>query len=160
MKRYTESVAGCCEVSLLVLRETETAKPMCDSPEKAADYWNAHIRPQLSNPDVENVFVLLINSRKQVKGHIQVTMGTLDTCLVHPREVFRPAIVASAAAIVLMHNHPSGCSTPSEGDIRVTRELVNGSKILKIDILDHVIMGDQTADNRGWSSLRELGYFF
>jgi DNA repair protein RadC len=79
----------------------------------------------------------------------------MDTILVHPREVFRLAIIASAHDIVIMHNHPSGESTPSDADIKVTRDLIRAGQLLKIDVLDHVVIGNQ---NR--SSLRELGYFY
>jgi DNA repair protein RadC len=84
-----------------------------------------------------------------------VSIGTLDTILVHAREVFRGAIIAAAAAVVVMHNHPSGESTPSEADIKVTRDLIRAGQLLKIELLDHVIIGQ----NRH-QSLRELGYFY
>jgi DNA repair protein RadC len=87
-----------------------------------------------------------------VKGHQLVTTGTLDSTLVHPREVFRAAVVSSASAIVLMHNHPSGDPTPSDADIQVTRQLVRAGEVMNIKVLDHVIMGNLTQ-----SSLKELG---
>jgi len=65
---------------------------------------------------------LLLNTRRRVKGHQLISIGTLDMILVHPREVFRGAIIAAAAAIVIMHNHPSGEPAPSEADIKVTRD--------------------------------------
>jgi DNA repair protein RadC len=74
--------------------------------------------------------------------------------LVHPREIFRAAVIASAHSVILMHNHPSGDSNPSEADIRITRELVRAGQVLRIEVLDHVIVG---RDNH--RSLRELGYF-
>jgi DNA repair protein RadC len=76
------------------------------------------------------------------------------TLLVHPREVFRLAVMSSASAVVLMHNHPSGDPTPSEADIKVTRDLIRAGQLLKIEVLDHVIMG-----NSKHCSLKELGYF-
>lgn len=79
----------------------------------------------------------------------------MDTILVHPREVFRLAIMASASGIVMMHNHPSGESTPSEADIKVTRDLIRAGQLLKVEVIDHVVIGNQ---NR--SSLRELGYLY
>lgn len=79
----------------------------------------------------------------------------MDTILVHPREVFRVAILAAASAIILMHNHPSGEATPSEADIRVTRDLIRAGQLLKIEVLDHVIVGAGRH-----VSLRELGYFY
>jgi DNA repair protein RadC len=91
--------------------------------------------------------VLILNTRRHVKGHQLVTIGTLDTLLVHPREVFRGAIVASAAAIILMHNHPSGETTPSEADIKVTRDLARAGQLVRIEVLDHIIMLSQRWDN-------------
>ena len=99
--------------------------------------------------------VLLLNTRRGVKGHQLVSIGTQDTILVHPREVFRLAIVTAANAIVLMHNHPSGESTPSEADIKVTRDLIRAGRLLNVELLDHVVVG-----NGNFSSLRTLGYFY
>jgi DNA repair protein RadC len=84
----------------------------------------------------------------------------VDTLLAHPREVFRAAIAANASAVVLAHNHPSGDPTPSANDIKITRELIRAGQTVKIDVLDHVILG-RRAQERGkdYVSLRELGYF-
>ena len=85
----------------------------------------------------------------------------LDTILVHPREVFRAAIAANAAGIILVHNHPSGDPTPSEADIKVTRDLIRAGQLLKIEVVDHVIIGRATASRaKDYASLRELGYFY
>jgi DNA repair protein RadC len=98
---------------------------------------------------------LFLTTRKRVKGHQLVTIGTMDTLLVHAREVFRTAILTSAAAIVLAHNHPSGDPTPSEADIKVTRDLIRAGQLLKIEVIDHVVMGQPN-----FMSLRALGYFY
>jgi DNA repair protein RadC len=82
-------------------------------------------------------------------------MGILDSVLVHAREVFRVAIVASAHAVILAHNHPAGDPTPSEADIRTTRDLIRAGQLLKIEVLDHIIIGSTTH-----SSLRSLGHFY
>ena len=95
------------------------------------------------------------NTRKRVKGHQLVSIGTMDTILVHPREVFRLAIIAAASAVIVMHNHPSGESTPSEADIKVTRDLIRAGQLLKLELIDHVVIG-----NSNFSSLRALGYFY
>jgi DNA repair protein RadC len=79
----------------------------------------------------------------------------MDTILCHPREIFRLAVVASAAAIVIAHNHPSGDSTPSEADIKITRDLIRAGQLLKIELLDHIILGQPSH-----TSLRGLGYFY
>lgn len=145
------------EWKIVSLRECPTPDQlqMCDTPERAAEYWKMHVTQNpYFNPECECLAVLILNTRRKIKGHYLVSTGTMDTILVHPREVFRLAIIASAAAIVLMHNHPSGDSTPSESDIKITRDLIRGGQLIKIEVLDHVIMG-----NPGHTSLRSLGYF-
>ena len=145
------------EYKVTPLRECPTPEnlQMCDTPDKAAEYWQRHItsHPHF-NPECECFVVLMLNTRRRVKGHYLVSIGTMDTILVHPREVFRLAIMTSAAAIVLMHNHPSGESTPSEADITVTRDLIRAGQLLKIEVLDHVVIGKPNH-----TSLRTLGYF-
>jgi DNA repair protein RadC len=104
---------------------------------------------------------VLLNTRRRLVSIAKVSDGTLDTILVHPREVFKSAIAANAAAIVLVHNHPSGDPTPSEADIKVTRDLIRAGQVLKIEVLDHIILGSKTASRtKDFVSLRELGYFF
>jgi DNA repair protein RadC len=97
--------------------------------------------------------VLLLNTRKRVKGHQLVSIGTMDTLLVHAREVFRAAIISSASCIALMHNHPSGEPQPSDADIKVTRDLQRAGQILKIEVIDHIIIG-----RPNYQSLRSLGH--
>ncbi len=145
------------EYKVVALRDCplpETMK-LCDTPDQVADYWRLNIitHPYF-NPECECLAVLMLNTRRKVKGHHLVTHGTLDTLLVHPREVFRAAVIAGTSAIVLAHNHPSGDPTPSEADIKVTRDLIRAGQLLKIEVLDHVIMG-----RPNHSSLRSLGYF-
>lgn len=102
----------------------------------------------------ESFTVLTLNTKYQVIDRHLVSLGTVDSCLVHAREVFRPAIADGATAIVVSHNHPSGNPTPSAEDIRVTRQLVDAGKIIGIDVLDHVIIGRGTTP---YASLRESG---
>jgi DNA repair protein RadC len=129
---------------------------VCETPEQAAAYWRLHIEPHPHyNPECECFVILFLNTRKRVKGHQLLTLGTMDTMLVHPREVFRAAVISSAAAILLMHNHPSGEPTPSEADIKTTRDMIRAGQLLKIEVIDHVIMG-----RPDFQSLRALGYFF
>ena len=146
------------EYRVTTLRECPTPEAMqhCETPDKAADYWRLHIatHPHF-NPDCECLAVLLLNTRKRVKGHQLVSIGTMDTILAHPREVFRVAIVTAASPLIVMHNHPSRESTPSEADIKVTRDLIRAGQLLKMELLDHVIIG-----NGNFSSLRALGYFY
>jgi len=133
-----------------------------DCPEKIAAYLRERLPGSLRyQPDTENLIAVLLNTRRRPIGFEVVTNGTLDTLLIHPREVFKPAIVLAAAAIVLAHNHPSGDPTPSDADIKVTRDLIRAGQLIKIDVLDHVILGqpDPIGNPKGWVSLRELGYF-
>ena len=145
------------EFKVMSLRDCPVPSGMlvCETPQQVADYWRLHIAttPQF-NPECECMAVLILNTRRRVKGHQLLTIGTMDTILVHAREVFRGAIIAAAAAIAIIHNHPSGDPTPSEADIKVTRDLIRAGQLLKIEVVDHVIMGNPTH-----SSLRELGYF-
>jgi len=128
---------------------------LCETPTQAADYWRTHITQHpYFNPECECLVVLILNTRRKIKGHYFVSVGTMDTILCHPREIFRLAIMASAASIILMHNHPSGESQPSEADIKITRDLIRGGQLLKIDLVDHVVIG-----NSNHTSLRELGFF-
>jgi len=102
----------------------------------------------------------LLNVRRKLIRVEVISQGLVDTILVHPREVFKTAIAANASALVLVHNHPSGDPTPSEADIRVTRDLIRAGQLLKIEVLDHVILGRRAAENgKDYVSLRELGYF-
>jgi DNA repair protein RadC len=146
------------EFKVVALREMPLPTEMlkCETPDHVVEYWNKAIKdsPQF-NPECECFAVLFLTTRRKVRGHVLTSQGTMDTILVHPREVFRAAIIASAAAIVLAHNHPSGECQPSEADIKVTRDLIRAGQLLKIEVLDHVIIG---LGQR--CSLRELGYFF
>ena len=150
---------------MVALRDCPTPEhmQMCDTPDLATDYWRLHIASHpYFNPEVECFVVLILNTRRRVRGHHVVSIGTMDTILVHPREVFRTAaIIGAASAIVLMHNHPSGDPSPSEADIKVTRDLIRAGQLLKIEILDHVILGRATTERpKDYASLRELGYFY
>jgi DNA repair protein RadC len=146
------------EYRVTALRECPTPDTLqtCETPDKAADYWRLHIatHPHF-NPDCECFAALLLNTRRKVKGHQIISIGTMDTILVHPREVFRLAIMTATSALIVMHNHPSGESVPSEADIKVTRDLIRAGQLLKMELLDHVVIG-----NGNFSSLRALGYFY
>ena len=130
--------------------------PVLDAPGCVADY----LREQNRSYEVEHFQAVLLNVRRKLIRVEIISQGLVDSILVHPREVFRPAIAANASALVLVHNHPSGDPTPSEADIRVTRDLIRAGQLLKIEVLDHVIIGRRAAENgRDYVSLRELGFF-
>jgi DNA repair protein RadC len=138
-------------------QERREESPVLDNPVTVVNFMRESNRLR----NVESFQVLLLNTRKKLVRVEEISEGTLDTILVHPREVFRAAIVANAAGIVLVHNHPSGDPTPSEADIKVTRDLIRAGQLLKIDVVDHVIIGRATAERaKDYASLRELGYFY
>ena len=138
-------------------QERREESPVLDNPVTVVNYMRESNRLR----NVEAFQVLLLNTRKRLIRVDDISDGTLDTLLVHPREVFRAAIAANAAGVVLVHNHPSGDPTPSEADIKVTRDLIRAGQLLKIEVVDHVIIGRATAERtKDYSSLRELGYFY
>jgi DNA repair protein RadC len=137
--------------------ELRNELPMLDTPEAIANM----MRDKNRAFEVEHFQVVLLNTRRRLIREEEVSQGTLDTILVHPREVFKLAIAANAAAVVLVHNHPSGDPTPSEADIKVTRDLIRAGQLLKIEVLDHIILGRATNERpKDYVSLRELGYFY
>jgi DNA repair protein RadC len=137
--------------------ELHGESPVLDNPAAVADM----LREENRVHEVEHFSVVLLNTRRKLIRVERITQGTLDTLLVHPREVFKSAIAAGAAAIVLVHNHPSGDPTPSEADIKVTRDLIRAGQLLKIEVLDHVILGrPSNARAQDYASLKELGHFF
>lgn len=161
----SSSVFNPKEYKVQVLRECSMPVEMqlCDTPDKAVAYWrSAVVNHPYYNPDVETMVVIMLNTRRRILGHHLVATGTLDTILVHPREVFRAAvIIGRAAAIILAHNHPSGDATPSQADINVTRDLIRAGQLMKIEVLDHVIIGQPSSERtKDYFSMREGGYFY
>lgn len=143
-------------LSLRLTRESCPEMPVLDTPERVADL----LREENRLRTVEELQVLLLNSRRRLLGVQIVMKGTLDSIPAHPREVFAAAISRRAAAVILAHNHPSGDPTPSLADIRTTHELIKAGRILRIEVLDHIIFGFRTDQRpRDYVSLRELGYF-
>lgn len=105
----------------------------------------------LEGADREHFCVAMLDRKGNLLGLNTVSVGSVSASIVHPREVFKPAIIIGASSIILCHNHPSGDTTPSNEDITVTRKLIEGGKILNIEILDHVIIGDN------YYSMKERG---
>lgn len=102
----------------------------------------AYLMPQMSHLDREHFRVLLLNSKNQLIGEEDSAKGSLNQTIVHPRELYKTAIKAGAAAIIVAHNHPSGSVEPSAEDIKVTKRLAEAGKIIGIELLDHLIIGD------------------
>lgn len=127
---------------------------------------NAAERPYINTPDdvsaimrpvvellaEERMYALLLSTKNRVNAIQEVSVGTLNSSVVHPREIFKAAILSNAASLILVHNHPSGDPTPSPEDVALTKKLIEAGLLLNIPILDHVVMGD-----RRYASLKERG---
>lgn len=135
--------AKACQIvaAFEIARRGEDAPMVKDRPEMSDASTVAKIaRHHLTEPAKESFFVAYLDSRNRMLGKDKVSVGSLDTTLAHPRDVFEKAIRARAAAVIVAHNHPSGDPHPSDDDIRLTRRLVEAGKILGIRVLDHVIV--------------------
>jgi len=120
------------------------------SPDDAAtigkEFMRIHEEPE------EYMYMICMNTKNKVIGVFEISHGSVNASIVTPREVFQKALLANAVSIILMHNHPSGDCTASREDIEVTKRLVEAGKIVGIEVLDHIIVGDR------YSSLKEKGY--
>jgi DNA repair protein RadC len=122
------------------------------SPVRDAESFWGHFRGRLPQLDRESFYVLLLDGKNRVQAEVRVSEGSLTAALVHPREVFAPAIRDGAAALILVHNHPSGDPTPSAEDVALTERLRQVGDLVGVRILDHVVVG------RGrWVSMAESG---
>jgi DNA repair protein RadC len=107
------------------------------------DYFNE----ELKDKKQENFYILMLDNKNKIINHESISKGILDSAIIHPREVFRPAIKNSSARIILVHNHPSGNPSPSAEDLEITKRLVDAGETVDIKVLDHVIVGE----NEWWS---------
>ena len=111
------------------------------------------IKEQLEGLDREQFIIACLNTKNEPTNITVVSVGSLNKAIVHPREVFKTAILSNAASIMAFHNHPSGETTPSQQDIQLTKRLYEAGELLGIKLLDHLIIGDGT-----FTSLKEKGY--
>lgn len=158
----TPKIYGIKEVKLSILREEPlSAAFKVQSPEEMIPVLETVLKdhPYFTN-EVEQFFVFLLNTRNVVKGWQLLSTGTLDSVIVHPRDVFKAAIVGNAHSIIIAHNHPSGDPTPSEADIKITRDLIRAGQLLKIDVTDHIVFAPQGTEKMKHVSLKAMGYFY
>ncbi|WP_328793781.1 RadC family protein [Heliomicrobium undosum] len=142
-------VKAAVELGRRIASTAPESRPAIRSPEDASRL----VMEDMRFLDREVFRAIALNTKNQVLSIEDISVGSLSSSIVHPRELFKVLIRKSAAAVVLIHNHPSGDPTPSREDREITRRIVEAGRILGIEILDHVIIGD----NR-YSSLKELGY--
>jgi len=141
-------VAAALELGRRMVAENSHERGRVEGPGDVYERCAPDLRDRLQ----EEFHVLLLNTQHGVMRDVLVTRGTLDTSVVHPREVFRYAILESAASVILVHNHPSGDPTPSSEDRIITTQLLLAGELLGIPVLDHVVIGDGR-----WVSFRESG---
>jgi len=110
------------------------------------------VKARLKGRKKEHFLTILLDTRNQVIGIAPISIGSLDSSVVHPREVYKEALAASAASVIFVHNHPSGDASPSEDDIKLTHRLVEAGKIMGVDVLDHVVVADSS-----YVSLKGMG---
>ena len=150
-RRQAESVVAA--LSMSAVAETEHARSeQLDNPESI---YRACADMKLFSQEV--LRVILLDTRYRHSSTVEIAKGTINESLAHPRDIFRPVIGQSAYAFVLVHNHPSGNPAPSEADIRLTRRLTEGARILQINMLDHVIVGQSFEGRPGYFSFKEAG---
>ena len=114
--------------------------PFIYSPQDIADLFI----PILKHEKKEQFFIVLLDTKNRFIGKHLISLGSLNSSIVHPREVFRPAVQDSANSIILIHNHPSGDTSPSPDDIVITRQLIAVGKLIEIPVTDHLIIGDNS----------------
>jgi DNA repair protein RadC len=140
---------ACLEMSRRAPAWAASERPVVSGPEDVVRLCSAQFR----GLDREHFWALPLNTKNQLLKTVEVSVGSLNAAIVHPRELFREAVRLSAASIVVVHNHPSGDPAPSGADVTLTRRLVKAGDVLGIDLLDHVVIGD----GGDFVSLREGG---
>lgn len=131
-------ILACFEIARRLESFHEETKPKINSPE---DVYK-RLYPGLREHKKESFIELCLDTKNQILKEEVISIGSLNANIVHPREVFKTALAESAAHIIVVHNHPSGDPAPSREDIEITKKLVETGKIIGIDVLDHVIIGD------------------
>jgi len=141
-------LAAAFELARRMARLMPEDRPTINSPESAA----ALVMEEMRHLDREHFWALLLNTKNQVLARETISIGTLSSSAIHPRELYKAAVRRSAAGVILVHNHPSGDPTPSQQDIDVTKRLIEAGKIIGINVLDHLVIGDNK-----FVSLKERG---
>ena len=139
---YCQIMAG-IELGRRVASANQVAKPPAKitGSEAAIEFCEERFRRLVVDGQREEFHIVCLDTKNQVIDTHQISIGTLDASLVHPREVFRPALKDAASSVILVHNHPSGDPTPSREDFSVTRRLEECGNILGVDVLDHIVLG-------------------
>ena len=145
-------LAAAFELGRRLAKET-VIRQKIDSPELVNEFFGAEMRALRT----ESLRVLLLDTRYRLIEAKQISVGSVNESIAHPREIFRPAIIASAYAVIVAHNHPSGDPTPSAADHSLTRRLAEVAELLQIKLLDHVIIGSPAEGRSAYFSFKEAG---
>jgi DNA repair protein RadC len=135
------------------LAEQKLSKQKLDSPELVQELVGAEMRMLRK----ESLRVVLLDTRYHLIRVEEISTGSINESIAHPRDVFRPAVIASAYAVIVAHNHPSGDASPSQTDHSLTRRLAEAAELLQIKLLDHIIIGAPGENNPGYFSFKEAG---
>jgi DNA repair protein RadC len=128
-------------------------KQKIDSPELA----NELVGPEMRRLQKESLRVILLDTRYHLIRVEEISLGSINESIAHPRDVFRPAVISSAYAVIVLHNHPSGDPSPSQTDHSLTRRLAEAAELLQIKLLDHIIIGAPSDTTPGYFSFKEAG---
>lgn len=157
MAMIEESKVKRRRIDFVTVKQVREHSGLYNVPHKITNTFDAHAAIitvfDLANDANEKFGVIALDTKNKINGLHILSEGTLDQSLVHPREVFKQAILNNASQLILFHNHPSGDPTPSKEDIAVTKRMVECGDLMGIEVLDHIIVGD-----RIWTSLKEQGH--
>jgi DNA repair protein RadC len=146
-------IKAAIELGRRMSREPFEERPTINSPADAAEL----VAYEMSALEQEHLSVILLDTRNRVLDIVEVYKGSVNSSQVHVGELFKPAIRRNAAALIVVHNHPSGDPTPSPDDVAVTRAIIQAGKLLDVDVLDHMVIGQGQGK---WVSLKERGLGF
>ena len=147
-KRKELAVFAVKELAKRLMRRESRSIEVIHGPEDVAHFAMPYFRQEQK----EHFAILMLNTKNHILGLQDISVGSLTASVVHPREVFETAILHHSAAIILLHNHPSGDPTPSDEDISVTKRLVKAGEVMDVQVLDHIILGDGK-----FASMKEKG---
>jgi DNA repair protein RadC len=145
-------LAAACELGKRLARG-EGGRPLLDS----AEAVYAAFAPEFQAMDREMLKVALLDTKLRLIRLEPIAHGSLNECVAHPREIFKPAIIHSAYAVIVLHNHPSGDPAPSQADHRLTRQLAEAATFLQINLIDHIILGSADGGRTPYFSFRDAG---
>lgn len=143
------------EIARRVLAQQNGAAPVFDEGDGVA----AYMRPLCAGAEVEKFWILCLNRKNRLIKRVEISSGTVSQALAKPREIFREALIEGAVAIICVHNHPSGDPMPSAADIQATRQIREAARVVGVDLVDHVIVGEAAIDpaGAGWYSFKASG---